>query len=62
MDRHPTDGACWNAATCILFGDASGAVVMQAQTGDCALLGSCMRSDGTGHKHLKVGAILPALL
>ncbi|KAK9834616.1 hypothetical protein WJX74_005801 [Apatococcus lobatus] len=40
-------------STCILFGDASGAVVMQAQSGDCALLGSCMRSDGTGHKHLQ---------
>lgn len=42
-------------ATCILFGDACGAVLVQAADSPdatCALLGSDMRSDGKGQKHL----------
>jgi 3-oxoacyl-[acyl-carrier-protein] synthase III len=43
----------WFAATCILFGDGCGAVVMTSQPGTCSLLGSAMHSDGNGQKHLK---------
>lgn len=40
-------------STCILFGDACGAVVMTAKDdGSCALLGIDMHSDGTGMRHL----------
>ncbi|KAJ7558853.1 hypothetical protein O6H91_04G058700 [Diphasiastrum complanatum] len=39
--------------TCILFGDGSGAVVLQAATDDQdSLLGFDMRSDGSGFRHL----------
>ncbi|XP_024369156.1 uncharacterized protein [Physcomitrium patens] len=41
--------------TCILFGDASGALLLQAATDDQdSLLGFDLRSDGNGHKHLHV--------
>lgn len=41
--------------TCILFGDASGAVLLQAATDDQdSLLGFDLRSDGNGQKHLHV--------
>ncbi|KAK9801334.1 hypothetical protein WJX73_005537 [Symbiochloris irregularis] len=40
-------------ATCILFGDGCGAVVLTAQEGQCSLLSSSMFSDGLGHKHLR---------
>lgn len=39
--------------TCILFGDGAGAVVVTAaDSGDCALRGFKMASDGAGLKHL----------
>ena len=47
------------AGTCILFGDGCGAIVMTAQEGPCALLGSSMCSDGLGQKHLKVASHPP---
>jgi 3-oxoacyl-[acyl-carrier-protein] synthase-3 len=41
--------------TCILFGDASGALLLQAATDDQdSLLGFDLRSDGNGQKHLHV--------
>lgn len=41
--------------TCILFGDASGALLLQAATDDQdSLLGFDLRSDGNGSKHLHV--------
>ncbi|KAL4457358.1 hypothetical protein ABPG75_012223 [Micractinium tetrahymenae] len=42
-------------ATCILFGDGCGAVVLRAREdgdGSCGLLGMDMHSDGTGMRHL----------
>ena len=42
--------------TCVLFGDAAGAFVLQASTEPCGLLGFDMGSDGSGHEHI----ILPA--
>uniref|UniRef100_A0A0E0PES1 beta-ketoacyl-[acyl-carrier-protein] synthase III n=1 Tax=Oryza rufipogon TaxID=4529 RepID=A0A0E0PES1_ORYRU len=39
--------------TCILFGDAAGAVLVQACSADeDGLLGFCVQSDGNGQKHL----------
>ncbi|TVU16309.1 hypothetical protein EJB05_39866 [Eragrostis curvula] len=39
--------------TCILFGDAAGAVLVQACSADeDGLLGFCIQSDGNGQKHL----------
>ncbi|MEW5304499.1 MAG: hypothetical protein WDW38_007428 [Sanguina aurantia] len=39
--------------TCILFGDACGAVVLTASTdGSCSMLGMDMHSDGNGQKNL----------
>ncbi|KAK3151056.1 hypothetical protein QOZ80_3AG0241120 [Eleusine coracana subsp. coracana] len=39
--------------TCILFGDAAGAVILQACSADeDGLLGFCLQSDGNGQKHL----------
>jgi len=39
--------------TCILFGDAAGAVLVQACSADeDGLLGFCLQSDGNGQKHL----------
>ena len=42
------------AATCILFGDGCGAVVLRAgeEGSPCSLLGMAMHSDGTGGRHL----------
>ena len=42
------------AATCILFGDGTGAMVLTAQQGQCGLLGMDSHSDGAGQKHLNV--------
>ncbi|KAL3131473.1 hypothetical protein ABBQ38_007780 [Trebouxia sp. C0009 RCD-2024] len=39
-------------STCILFGDGTGAMVLTAQQGQCALLGMDSHSDGAGQKHL----------
>ncbi|KAL5652330.1 hypothetical protein ACJX0J_037788, partial [Zea mays] len=39
--------------TCILFGDAAGAVLVQACSADeDGMLGFCVQSDGNGQKHL----------
>lgn len=38
--------------TCILFGDACGAVVLRGHEGECGLLGLDMHSDGNGMRHL----------
>ncbi|MCP4420049.1 MAG: ketoacyl-ACP synthase III [Chloroflexi bacterium] len=38
--------------TCVLFGDASGAFVIQATTEPCGLYGFDMGSDGSGHEHI----------
>lgn len=47
----------WNdRATCILFGDGAGAVVMQATDEHCGVLSYILGSDGSGSDHL----ILPA--
>ena len=40
------------AATCILFGDGCGAVIVTATDGPCGLLGLDMHSDGNGQKSL----------
>ena len=48
--------AC-NAATCILFGDGTGAMVLTAQQGQCSLLGLDAHSDGGGQKHLNVSLL-----
>ena len=55
-----------HAATCILFGDRTGAVVMTAQQGQCRLLGMDSLIDGSGQQHLDVSlravmSCLPAL-
>ena len=44
---------CACAATCILFGDGCGAVLLTATSGHCHLLGSSLHSDGNGQKHLR---------
>ena len=43
-------------ATCVLFGDAAGAVVIQATDKPCGLLGSVLGSDGSNSQHI----IMPA--
>lgn len=43
-------------STCVLFGDAAGAFVLQASTEPCGVLGFDMGSDGSGGEHI----ILPA--
>ena len=50
-----------NAATCILFGDGTGAVVMTAQQGQCSLLGMDSHSDGAGQRHLNVSLFTRSL-
>jgi len=43
--------------TCILFGDAAGAVLVQACNADeDGLLGFCVQSDGNGQKHLNAAS------
>jgi len=46
------------AATCILFGDGTGAMVLTAQQGQCSLLGIDAHSDGGGQKHLNVSLLV----
>lgn len=47
----------WNdRSTCVLFGDAAGAFVLQASSEPCGILGFDMGSDGSGSDHI----ILPA--
>ncbi|KAJ1273104.1 hypothetical protein BS78_06G254900 [Paspalum vaginatum] len=42
--------------TCILFGDAAGAVLVQACSADeDGMLGFCVQSDGSGQKYLNAG-------
>jgi 3-oxoacyl-[acyl-carrier-protein] synthase-3 len=43
----------WNdRATCVLFGDAAGAVVMQAEAEPCGVLGFLLGSDGSHGEHI----------
>ena len=37
---------------CVLFGDAAGAVIMQADTRECGVLGFLLGSDGTHGEHI----------
>lgn len=39
-------------STCVLFGDAAGAVVVQATEEPCGLLGYDLGSDGANHQHI----------
>ncbi len=48
------------AATCILFGDGTGAMVLTAQQGQCSLLGIDSHSDGGGQKHLNASLLVSA--
>ena len=41
-------------ATCILFGDGAGAVVLEAADGEVGLLSAVLGADGTGQGHLYV--------
>lgn len=46
--------------TCVLFGDAAGAVLLEPSTDDCGIKDSLLRSDGSGAKflHMKAGGSL----
>ena len=41
-----------NRANCILFGDAAGAVLLEADSGEYGILDSILRSDGSGRHYL----------
>ena len=61
-----TDSFNVHAATCILLGDGTGAVVVIAQQGHCSLLSMDSHSDGSGLRHPNVSppavmSCLPAL-
>jgi 3-oxoacyl-[acyl-carrier-protein] synthase-3 len=43
-------------ATCVLFGDGAGAVVLEAAGQECGVLGSVLRSDGDVRGLLTIGA------
>lgn len=43
-------------ATCIIFGDGAGAVLIEPTTEEVGLMGAHLRSDGTGEKHLHMKA------
>ncbi len=47
-------------ATCIIFGDGAGAVLLEPDTGGYGVLDSILRSDGAGcqHLHMKAGGSL----
>jgi 3-oxoacyl-[acyl-carrier-protein] synthase-3 len=50
-------------ATCIIFGDGAGAVLMEPNTDGMGVLDEYMRSDGSGREFLKVpagGSVMPA--
>ncbi len=50
-------------ATCIIFGDGGGAVLLEPSTDDNGILDSIMKSDGAGAKHLHMkagGSVKPA--
>jgi 3-oxoacyl-[acyl-carrier-protein] synthase-3 len=50
-------------ATCIIFGDGGGAVLLQPNTEGYGILDSILRSDGSGAKHLHMkagGSVRPA--
>lgn len=52
-----------NRETCVLFGDAGGAVLLEPTTEDVGIMDSIMRSDGSGriHLHMKAGgSVKPA--
>jgi 3-oxoacyl-[acyl-carrier-protein] synthase-3 len=47
-------------ATCIIFGDGAGAVLLEPSEGDCGVKDSILRSDGSGREflHMKAGGSL----
>ena len=47
-------------AVCPIFGDAAGAVMLEPTTGECGILDSILRTDGSGHiyLHQKAGGSL----
>ncbi len=47
-------------ATCILFGDGAGAVLLEPSTDECGIKDSLLRSDGSGRNflHMKAGGSL----
>jgi 3-oxoacyl-[acyl-carrier-protein] synthase-3 len=50
-------------ATCIIFGDGAGAVLLEASTDENGVLDCIMKSDGSGAKHLHMkagGSVKPA--
>jgi 3-oxoacyl-[acyl-carrier-protein] synthase-3 len=49
-----------NRETCVLFGDAAGAVLLEPATEDTGIMDSIMRADGSGHPylHMKAGGSL----
>ena len=50
-------------ATCIIFGDGAGAVLLEVSKDENGILDSIMRSDGSGAKHLHMkagGSVKPA--
>jgi 3-oxoacyl-[acyl-carrier-protein] synthase-3 len=52
-------------ATCILFGDGAGAVLLEPNTGGYGVLDSILRSDGSGGQYLNMkagGSLRPASL
>jgi 3-oxoacyl-[acyl-carrier-protein] synthase-3 len=52
-------------ATCILFGDGAGAVLLEPNTEGYGILDTVLRSDGSGRKHLHMkagGSLKPATL
>jgi 3-oxoacyl-[acyl-carrier-protein] synthase-3 len=49
--------------TCVLFGDGAGAVLLQAQDGECGIKDAILRSDGSGGEYLCMpagGSLRPA--
>jgi 3-oxoacyl-[acyl-carrier-protein] synthase-3 len=49
-----------NRETCVLFGDAAGAVLLEPTTEEVGIMDSIMQSDGSGrnHLHMKAGGSL----
>src|SRR6478735_3447440 len=47
-------------ATCIIFGDGAGAVLLEPSTDECGILDSILRTDGSGRQylHMKAGGSL----
>jgi 3-oxoacyl-[acyl-carrier-protein] synthase-3 len=50
-------------ATCIIFGDGAGALLLEPSTDGSGVLDSILRSDGSGRKYLHMkagGSVKPA--